>query len=183
MRTLERTLLAALVVVAWERSHAKVFLTQDQALRLAFGDAAVDRQTRFLTDGQLQRARSLAGESVEIGSALVTRYTATRDGRLVGTAYFDTHTVRTLPETAMIVVGRAGDVARIEILSFGEPEEYLAGPRWLEQFRGRSLDRELEIKRGIHGITGATLSARAITNAARRILAIHKVLAEEGARR
>ncbi len=173
--------LVALAAFAAGASHARVFLTQDEALRLAFGDATVTREAKFLANAQLARARELAGEGVEVESALVTRYTATKDGKLLGTAYFDTHTVRTLPETILVVVGPDARVARVEILSFGEPQDYLPKTRWLDQFPGRRLDHDLAVKRGIQGITGATLSARALTQATRRVLAIHQVLAEEGA--
>jgi hypothetical protein len=43
-------------------------------------------------------------------------------------------------------------------------------------FQGRPLDRELAVSRAIHGVTGATLSARAATEAVRRTLALHQVL-------
>ena len=112
-----------------------------------------------------------------IESALVTRYTGRdADGKIVGTAYFDTHRVRTLEETLMVVVGADGRVARVEILAFGEPPEYLPKKGWLGQFAGHALDEELSVKRGIRGITGATLSSQAATDAVRRILAIHEAL-------
>jgi Na+-translocating ferredoxin:NAD+ oxidoreductase RnfG subunit len=44
---------------------------------------------------------------------------------------------------------------------------------WLDQFTGRALDGDLAVQRGIRGITGATLSSQAATDAVRRILAIH----------
>ncbi len=165
-------------------AFGKVFLDQRAALILAFGEQArVERKVVFLTEAQLARARELAGRGVEIESALVTTYTGRSGaGALLGTAYFDSHRVRTLPETVMIVVSPEGTVARVEIVSFAEPEEYKPRPTWLEQYRGRALDRELASKRGVHGITGATLSAEAVTEAVRRVLAIHGTLAETGGR-
>jgi hypothetical protein len=109
---------------------------------------------------------------------MVTRYVARQDGAVVGTAYLDTHRVRTLQETLMIVVAPDGTVERVDVLTFGEPEEYLPKALWFEQFDGRPLDDDLAVKRGIRGITGATLSSHAATEAVRRTLAIHRVLAE-----
>jgi hypothetical protein len=173
--------LPALVLVATV-ADARVFLSRDQALQVAFGEGAdVTRSTVFLTQDQLELARGLAGDQVEIASALVTSWIGARDGRLLGTVYFDTHRVRTLEETIMIVVGPEGTVERIEILAFHEPEDYLPREIWLRQFEGRALDRDLSVKRGIHGITGATLSARAVTDATRRILAVHQAIAADGA--
>lgn len=160
---------------------ARVFLSVDEALARAFPDCSTERRTVFLTEAQLERARKLAG--VEVVSALVHPYVARCDGEVAGTAYLDTHRVRTLAETLMVVVGRDGRVRRIEILAFREPPEYIPREIWYGQFDGRELDDELRLKRKIHGVTGATLTARATTEAVRRVLAIHQVLAEieEGA--
>ncbi|HKY33280.1 MAG TPA: FMN-binding protein [Candidatus Polarisedimenticolia bacterium] len=151
-------------------AQAKVFLTQEEALKLAFpGEAAPERKTAFLTDAQAERARAEAGQPV--ASRVVTYY------ELGGvTAWFDTHVVRTLPETIMVVVEKDGAIRRIDVLSFSEPEDYLPRPRWNQQLHGRKLDEELSLRRGIRPLTGATLSARAVVSASRRILALHRVL-------
>lgn len=153
-----------------------MFVSVDEALKLAFPGCEVARRAAFLTPEQVRRARDLAG--VEVPSALVNVYTATRSGQPAGTAYFDTHRVRTLPETLMIVVDPQGKVGRIEVLSFREPEEYMPRGAWYRQFLGKGLDADLQIKRGIHPVTGATLTARATTDAVRRVLALHRVLGE-----
>jgi len=175
-----RCLVLALSLAAVE-SRAEVYMTRDEALRLAFGDAEVRREAVFLTEEQVARARKLAGDAIEIKGALVTRYVASGNGEAAGTAYFDTHPVRTLQETIMVVVTPRGTVERVEVLSFLEPREYLPRTAWLDQFKGRALDPDLSLKRSIHGITGATLSARAVTEATRRVLAIHAAMSGEGA--
>jgi hypothetical protein len=157
---------------------ARVFLSVDEALELAFPGCSVERDNAFLTEAQVARASELAGEEVE--SALAYPYRATCDGEPAGTAYFDTHRVRTLPETLMVVVDPEGEVERIEILSFKEPPEYIPREIWYDQFTGRELDPELQLKRGIRHVTGATLTAQATTSAVRRVLAIHRVLQRAG---
>ena len=153
---------------------AKVFLTQDEALKLAFPGAAIERRTVFLTDAEVREAAALAGGPLP--SALAVAYVATKDGRIAGTAYFDTHVVRTQTETLMVVVAPAVTIARIEVLSFSEPEEYLPREHWYAQFPGKALNDELAMKRGIRPVSGATLTARATTETARRVLALHQVL-------
>jgi hypothetical protein len=173
-----RGVAAVAVLLLWGTvASSKLLLSQPQALEVAFGaGAAVERQSHFLRPEQVARARALAGPGVQVEGALVTRYLGRKDGRLLGTAYFDTHRVRTLQETLMIVVGPEGKVARVEVLTFGEPDAYLPRPAWYGQFQGRALDRDLAVSRGIHGVTGATLSGRAATEAVRRTLALHQVL-------
>jgi FMN-binding protein len=153
----------------------KVFITQEEALRLAFPGATVERRSIFLDEAEVAEVARLSGGPRP--SALAAAYLATKDGKPLGTAYFDTHLVRTLPETIMVVVSPAGTIARIEVLSFSEPEEYLPRAHWYSQFPGKALDDELSVKRGIRAVSGATLTARATTEAARRVLALHQVAA------
>jgi Na+-translocating ferredoxin:NAD+ oxidoreductase RnfG subunit len=169
-----RALVLGAALVAAAPAAAKVFLSVDEAIQAAFPGCQVERRTAYLTPAQLAKARELAG--VEVPSALVSYHTATRNGQPAGTAYFDTHRVRTLPETLMIVVDPQGKVARIEVISFREPEEYMPRSAWYQQFLGRTLDRELQLKQGIRPVTGATLTARATTAAVRRVLALHQVI-------
>jgi hypothetical protein len=157
---------AALVALA---AHARVFMTQQQALAIAFPGAKPVREVVYLTPEQLAAAKKASG--AELADRMVVRYTTS-----AGFAYFDTHRVRTLSETVMVVIAPDGRISRIEILSFDEPPEYLAKPRWIDQLKGRKLDDELSLKRGIRPLGGASLSGKAILDASRKILAIHGVI-------
>ena len=106
----------------------------------------------------------------------MTPYHATRNGKDAGTAYFDSHVVRTLPETLMVVVDPQGKVTRVEVLAFAEPEDYLPPGAWYGQFLGQGLSDDLALGHRIRSVTGASLTARATTEAVRRVLAIHQVL-------
>jgi len=172
--------LLAAFLAAGSPAWGKVFLTVDEALELAFPGAEISEVTIFLTEAQLAQAEELAG--LEISSALARAYVARNgEGEIVGTAYFDSHRVRTLPETLMIVVGTEGEVERLEIVSFKEPEDYIPNEIWYEQFLEEPLSEDLRLGREIRAVTGATLTARATTQAVRRVLAIHQVLGEGNA--
>ncbi|MDQ7087038.1 MAG: FMN-binding protein [Acidobacteriota bacterium] len=108
---------------------------------------------------------------------LVTRYRLySGAGRLLAVAYVDTHLVRSLAETLLIVVDDGGKVRRVEVLAFKEPPEYRPRAAWYGQFEGRGLDGELQVRRGIRVLAGATLSSHAATDAVRRVLAVHQIL-------
>ncbi len=156
-------------------------LTVDEALKLAFPGCRVKRTTVYLKKPHKKRIAKLAGEKWTKG--VVFPYVATKDGKLVGTAYFDAHRVRTLRETVMIVVEPTGKIGRVEVLAFGEPPAYRPRAKWYAQFVGHELNARLRLKRGIQGVSGATLTARATTSAARRTLALHEVLGEMAAER
>lgn len=156
-------------------AEARTFMTQQEALAGAFPPgSAVARESVFLTPQQVAAAQAASG--VEFDDRLVVRYVARRGGQAIGYAYFDTHRVRTLAETVMIVVGADSRVHKVEILSFKEPVDYLPKRRWLDQIHGARLDGELSLKRAIRPISGASLSGRAIVNASRKVLALHDAI-------
>jgi len=152
-------------------------LTAEAAVALAFPGCAIERNVVFLTPEQLAAAAALAGEPVE--SALVTRFRVRCNGALAGTAYLDTHRVRTLSESLLVALDAGGAVARVEVLVFGEPREYQPRAPWYGQLSGRGLDAELSLSGGVRPVAGATLTARATVAAVRRVLAVHRVLAGE----
>jgi len=157
---------------------AKVFLTPEEALGLAFPGCSIERRTVYLTAAQQEQASKLAGQQVT--QALAYPYSATCDGKPGGSAYFDVHRVRTLPQTIMVVVATDGSVRRVEVLAFNEPEDYLPKAAWYGQFAGKKLSGELQLKKAIRPIAGATLTARATTEAVRRVLAIHEAIGAGG---
>jgi hypothetical protein len=178
LRALGATAVACLALAA-APARARVLVTVEEALALAFPGAEVERRTVLLTEAQRARATELGGQPP--ATAVVHPYVATRDGAIVGIAYFDTHVVRTLAETVMVTVDGDGRVGRVEVLSFDEPPDYLPREAWYRQFDGRPLDPELELRRSIRPVSGATLTARATTDAVRRALALDRTLAETAA--
>ena len=157
-----------------------VYHSRESALQLAFGaEAAVESQEIFLSADAQAEASRRAGSPVE--SRLVQRYAGRAEGRLLGHAYFETHQVRTLPETLMVVVAPDGTVAAVHVLAFHEPTAYLPHAGFLQQFEAARLDEELSLRTGIQGIAGSTFTATAVTAAVRRVLAIHAAAAAPAA--
>ncbi len=173
MRSRARLLtgLLALPLLAAPAS-ARVYVTQEEALRQAFPPPLrVERRVLYLDDEQARRAGERAGAPVE--ARVIPYYAGLEGDRPAGYAYFDTHLVRTLPETVLVLLTSEGLIRRIEIVAFDEPEDYLPGARWMRQFDGAGESDSLRPGGRIHALTGATLSARAVMAAARRILAVH----------
>jgi len=177
MRSLPLACLAIVCALGTRQAQARVFMTQEQAIKEAFpAPASSERRTLYLDDAQARRAAESAGVPVEM--RVVPYYVGTRDGRVIGYAYFDTHLVRTLPETICVRLTAAGAIAAIDIVSFDEPDDYRVTPRWLEQFNGQAPDDPRRLAGAIRSVSGATLSARAVTDAARRVIAIHRLFVQ-----
>jgi Na+-translocating ferredoxin:NAD+ oxidoreductase RnfG subunit len=162
-------------------ASARVYLTREAALAQVFGaDARIEARNVFLTAEQVTRIEQAAG--ARLASARVTQYVASRGDSLLGTAYLDTHLVRTMMETVLITVRPDGRVGTVEVLSFHEPEDYLAPARWLDRFDGQALSRDLKPGQAVPNLGGATLTARAVSAAVRRTLALHATLSAGGER-
>jgi transcriptional regulator of nitric oxide reductase len=166
---------AALTSFFAAAAPAVVFYARDEALHLAFPDAErVETRDYFLTADQRADIERRSKSKVE--SDLVSVYVGRQGESITGYAFIDTHMVRTLPETFMVVLDAKGRVSATHVLAFHEPTEYMPTERWLKQFDRRNDPGEIRVGQAIASMTGSTLSAHAVAGAVRRALAMHEVL-------
>ena len=166
---------AFLILAPNDDSGAGVFYARDEALELAFPNAdRTETKDFFLTPEQRSRIESLARAPLD--SSFLTVYVGYQGREILGYAVIDTHLVRTLPETFLVVISPDGAIAATHVLAFYEPSEYLPTASWLRQFAGATLSDDLHVGRKIAGITGSTLTSRAVTSGIRRALAIYEAL-------
>ncbi|WP_238985417.1 FMN-binding protein [Nitrosococcus halophilus] len=166
-------------VLVASNAMGTIYYGKKEALELAFGEEAqVEMQSLFLTEEQVAKIEQLARTKLE--SKLFTFYVGRHEGKLLGYAAIESHTVRTKPETLLIILTPTGELDQIHVLAFHEPPEYQPPERWFAQLYRRQLS-ELNLNYGIQGITGATLSSRAATSSARKVLAIYQIAIKEKA--
>jgi len=171
-------LLLALAAGAGGAARARVFATQEEALaRLMPPPIRVERRTAYLDEAGARRVEALCGAPLD--HQVVPYYVGLKDGAVVGYAFTDTHIVRTLAESVLFALQADGRIRSADILTFDEPPDYQPGERWLAQFGDRGLDDSLSLKRDIRALSGATLSSRAVTAAARRVLALFQVIVRD----
>ncbi len=137
----------------------------------------VESRNLFLTQQQRSAVERRAGS--QLPSRMVTCYVGWREGQVVGYAFFDTHLVRTMAETSMVVLDPGGAVRGVHILAFHEPSEYMPSRRWLAQFARQRLSPALAVDQDIDVIAGASLSSGALTAGVRRSLALYEILLRE----
>ncbi len=132
---------AVAAAAAWAQS------TREEALTAVYPGATVRAEQVFLTPSQ--RKQVLIGGDTDVIPTPVARYVATKDGKVIGRAYVDTHAVGTRQESLLISLDAAGQVLRIDVTAFQEP---------------------------LRPVAGASLTARETTIAVRRVVAIDAVL-------
>lgn len=169
----------ALALASATPAGAGLLMSQQEALDWAFPEAEhVESRSFVLTDDQVQRVEALSRTKLE--TKLVRLFTALRGDQVLGYAFIDQHIVRTLPEAFLVVLTADGSVARLRVLAFYEPPEYMPPERWLHQFEGKDGAAPLRLQRDVHGIAGSTLSSQAVTGGVRRALALHQILVRQG---
>lgn len=155
-------------------SVATIFYSKNEALELAFGkEAKVEMLSLFPDQAQTTEIQKLAKAPLESG--LFSFYVGKMNGKLLGYAAIETSTVRTQPETLMIVLAPDGNLRNVFTLAFHEPPEYLPPERWYNLLANRAL-AQMGFNEGVQGITGATLSTHSAINSIRKVMAIYQVL-------
>ena len=168
----ERILFALLLATS---VHAAEDPAAKAVARIFPPPSVLERRTIELTAEQATRIEKEAGtapSSKSVDSFVVRG----ADGAITGYAYLDRHLVRTLEETLLVALDAGAHIVRVEVVAFREPPEYKPTDRWYAQFEGRALTPDLQLKRGIRTLAGATLSSRAATDAVRRVLVLHGLL-------
>ena len=155
-------------------ARAEVYHSRESALQLAFPAAdSVTTTTLMLSEDEVAEVAARAGAVLE--SRLVRVYEAWAGGEVTHRGIIDTHKVRSLPETLMVVADTDHRVEAVHLLAFHEPVQYRATDKWFSQFEDRQLDPELAVRRGIVGMAGATMTSNAVAAAVRRALAALEV--------
>jgi uncharacterized protein with FMN-binding domain len=170
-------ILVFIIISAPTQSFAKIFYSKNEAMELAFGKKAhVEMLSLFPDDQQINKIQELA--KVKLDSGLFTFYTGKDKDNLLGYASIETITVRTKPETLMVVLTPTGDLRNVYTLAFHEPPEYQPPERWFSQLYNRSLV-EMDFNKGVDGISGATLSTRSAISSIRKVMAIYQIMIKD----
>ncbi|RKZ15680.1 hypothetical protein DRQ50_07175 [bacterium] len=158
----------------------RVYFTADQALARIFDHAdAVEESDWIPTDRQRTEIQRRLGFLVSEAAFPVWR--ATRGDRDLGWAVILEEKGRFKPITCMIHVKPDRTVGQVLVMVYRESRgDGVKRQRFLKQFRSKDLDDSLRLNRDIIGLTGATLSSRAVTFAVRKALLIVDVREKGG---
>jgi hypothetical protein len=171
------TLLLLGLLTAAAPSFATVFYSKNEAMELAFGKGTtIEQLALFPDDAQTAQIQTLA--KVKLESGLFTFYVGKNQDKILGYAAIETRTVRTAPETLMIVLTPEGELRNVYTLAFHEPPEYMPPENWFEKLYKRPL-ADMDFNKGVDGISGATLSTRANLESIRKVMAFYQVLVKK----
>jgi len=131
------------------------------------------KKSMLLTNKQAKAIEAKA--HMKLHSKIVRLYLAKRDETTNCYGVVLSRKVRTKKAATLYIIDPKGKLQAIEILAFGEPPEFQSKTQWLNHLQGKTLQSPLRVGRDIPTISGATLSARNVTEGARLALAIFDI--------
>jgi electron transport complex protein RnfG len=172
-----KRVLVVLLVLAAPALADRVYLKEADAPKAMFGSAAqATRKALDLTDDQL------AALGKALGVKIVARsypYLAVADdrGTALGAIYVLDVIGQSQPITFAVAVGVDGALRDIQVMVYRESHgDEITDRRFRRQFAGKRATDPIALGKDIDAITGATISSRSATFAARKALGLAGLL-------
>ena len=157
--------------------QAALLISPQDAMKQAFGpDITVKKKNVLLNKSQAAAVSKAA--RVKLTTRIYRTFTAHKEGVPAGHGILITDKVRTKDAAVLYLISPERKIISIEVVAFNEPPEYIPSETWLSQFEAKSAEDALRVGKDIPAISGATMSARTVTDSARLALAIHRVITE-----
>ncbi|MDD5272319.1 MAG: FMN-binding protein [Methylovulum sp.] len=177
---MKRLLLSLVLALTALPSVATIFYSKNEAMELVFGkNASIENLALFPDEKEAAAIQAITKAPLESG--MFTFYVGKENGKITAYAAIETSTVRTKPETLMIVLSPTGALTNVHTLAFHEPPEYQPSAHWYEKLYHRPV-QELELGKGVDGISGATLSTRSALTSIRKVMAFHQIMIQQKGR-
>ncbi len=163
-----------ILILTAATASANLLISPSEAMQHAFGaKCTVTKKNILLTSGQAAMAQKMA--QVKLETKIYRTYTALLNGKTVGYGILITRKVRQKDAAVLYMITQDGTIKSIEIIAFNEPPEYMPQSAYLKQFEGKKESSNMRVGKEIPTISGATLSARNVTDGARLALAVFHV--------
>lgn len=155
-----------------EMSHAEVFLTEDDALKLMFPTSErIRKDSIHLTPEKKNQIEERIGwKFPEEGFEVFIGETGTK---IDGYAMIQNTIGKHKPMTYMVGVDPTGACTNVELLVFREARgSEVRTKRFNAQYEGKTVSDPIRINRDIINISGATMSVRSFSAGVKRVLVL-----------
>lgn len=134
----------------------------------------IEPKSLILSSAQFKQIRNMAKAAID--TKVYRYYTILSDTKKIGVAVLITRKVRSKKATVLYAFDKTGILRFSEIMAFGEPPEFIPSKIWMSQLQQQKPSAKLTVGKDIPTISGATLSARSITQSARVARAIYNIV-------
>ena len=168
------SLLAAFFILPFPL-HAEKFLSPEQGARLAWPEADFRQETIPITTDEKWLIEKQSGvRGVPKRHKL---WIAQRGSNILGLLIVDQVIGKHEYIDYAVALETNGTVRQVEVLEYREHYgDQVRDPKWREQFRGKTRQSPLTLRKDIYNITGATLSCRHVTQGVKRVLATYELV-------
>ena len=151
---------------------AKILISPIDAMHYAYGsDTTITKKNILLSSSSAKTIEKNA--QVKLSSKIFRIFKATKNAEVLGYGILVNKKVRSKNAVVLYFISKDSILKSIEIIAFNEPMEYIPSTTWNSQFENIQTSTMLKASKNIPTITGATLSARAITNGSRLAFAFY----------
>jgi len=176
---MKHILLLSLLIFSLTKSlSAEVLLSPIDAMKENYSKTATISKKNILLSGEkFHKIQSDA--KVKLQTKIYRIYIAKENAKILGYGILINKKVRSKNAVVMYLITKEGILKGIEIIAFNEPHEYIPSKTWTSQFQNIPTNKMLKLSRDIPTITGATLSARSVTDGSRIAFALYNELLKE----
>lgn len=159
--------------------QAKVLISVDDALKTSFGkQITINKKSIMLKKHEAKKLMKMARSKIK-SKIFKTYIVKDSTSIVIGYGVLLSQKIRSKNGVFLYSINKEGTLLNIEVIAFNEPLEYLPSTQWKKQFNNVTKDEEPVLKRNISTITGATLSAKAITDSSRIALGLYELRLKE----
>ena len=156
-------------------SYAKAKVSVKEVIETSFEQVSdVKPKSLILSSVQFKKVRATAKTAID--TKVYRYYNIEGTGKSLGKAVLITRKVRSKKATILYAFDTKGTLRFSEIMAFGEPPEFKPSQIWMSQLKAQKPSSKLTVGKDIPTISGATLSARTITEGARIARAIYQIV-------
>ena len=170
------TLLGLPMTIIVAPAFATDYLSIEQAQKAIFSEANIfTEQLIKLSDSHKSQIKKLSGKRQRWDEQRIWR--VQKQNQNLGWFIIDNVVGKHEFITYGVGISEKGDITGIEIMSYRETHgDEIRDEEWRQYFTHKTLSDTFKLDDDIPNITGATLSARNITDGVKRLLALHKVV-------
>ena len=161
-----------------QSSMAKSFPSIDEVIHASFPKSTkMEKHSLILSKKQFSQIQQKA--KAKVNTKVYRYYTLINKGKTIGYAILGFRKVRTKKATVIYGFDMKGTLKFTEIMAFSEPPEFIPSSIWMSQLQNKSASEKLTVGKDIPTISGATLSARSVTDGARVARAIYEIVLKQ----
>ncbi|MBU1658799.1 FMN-binding protein [bacterium] len=157
---------------------AKVMTSPVDAMKYTYGaESEISKKNILLSAKQASTIEKEA--QVQLDTKIFRVFKAQKNQKTLGFGILINKKVRSKNAVVLYFISAESLLKGIEIIAFNEPPEYLPSDNWNKQFINISTHQMLKLSKDISTITGATLSARSITDGSRVAFAFYNEILKD----